>query len=427
VKGPYLINYNGLGNCNYGTWASAADSAAGVSSGYRMYVLAPSGCGWGGLAYIGGSQSWINGSNWGWQLAYSHEFGHNLGMHHATAGGSEYADHSCTMGNSSLPPHLNAPHHVEMGWMGNGTVTTLSGGTQSYSLTALELSATATQIVQIPKTDTGGYYYVSYRAPIALDATNLESGYLYGTSIHHWSGQGGTWTYLDSVIFDGGTYNDPITGLTVTQSSHDATTVAVTISAGSANQPPVITSGPSVTPNPVDLPNTATVSVTATDSDGPSALTYTWTSSGPGAATFSSNGTTTSDTSTVSFPFAGTYTLTVSVSDGHSSVSGSVGVTVTDPNAVNAPGNLIANVSSRTVTLQWTDNSSNEDGFSMQRAPKVSGNTPGTFTTIAQVGANTTTYTDVLAAGGVYYYRVQAFTNAGRTSPYSNTVKVRVR
>jgi hypothetical protein len=428
VRGPYTINYNGLGNCQYGAWASAADAAAGVTGGYRMYVLAPSGCGWAGLATLRGTQSWINGSNWSWQAAYTHEFGHNLGMHHATAAGGEYADHSCTMGNPSLPPHTNGPHKVEMGWMATGTVTGVSGGTQTFLLSALELSAATPQIVRIPKTDTGGSYYVSFRAPLGLDATNLSSGYRYRTTVHHWSDTGGTRTTLAAAIADGTSWSDPATGLSVTQTSHNDTSATVTITTAAANEAPVITSGPTATPNSVSLPGTATVSVTATDSDGPSALTYTWsTAAGPGSASFSPNGTTASNTSTASFPSAGTYTLRVTVSDGRSSVQGSVGITVSDPNLINAPGGLSATASGRTVTLRWTDNSGNEDGFAVQRAPKSSGNSPGTFTTVARLGPNATTYAEGLSAAGTYHYRVQAFANDGRTSTYSNTVKIRVR
>ncbi len=69
------------------------------------------------------------------------------------------------------------------------------------------------------------------------------------------------------------------------------------------------------------------------------------------------------------------------------------------------------------MLLDWTDNSSDEDGFGIQRS------TDGTnFTSIDSVGANTNTFTDMgLTAGTVYYYRVFAF-NATGNSGYSNTI-----
>jgi titin len=74
------------------------------------------------------------------------------------------------------------------------------------------------------------------------------------------------------------------------------------------------------------------------------------------------------------------------------------------------------------VDLRWTDNSTSETGFRIER----SGN--GTiFTQIATVGANATTYANTNLTTGVrYWYRVRAYNSAG-ASPPSNTDNVRVR
>jgi hypothetical protein len=68
------------------------------------------------------------------------------------------------------------------------------------------------------------------------------------------------------------------------------------------------------------------------------------------------------------------------------------------------------------LTLTWTDNSTNESGFAIERKTGIT----GTFTQIAQVGANITAHTDPnLTAGTSYCYRVRAF-NATEYSGYSN-------
>lgn len=62
------------------------------------------------------------------------------------------------------------------------------------------------------------------------------------------------------------------------------------------------------------------------------------------------------------------------------------------------------------------DNSSNEDGFKIERRP----GTTQTFTEIAILGTNVTSYNDSgLVDGETYCYRVFAF-NAAGSSPYSN-------
>jgi galactose oxidase-like protein/glyoxal oxidase-like protein/fibronectin type III domain protein/Kelch motif protein len=88
-----------------------------------------------------------------------------------------------------------------------------------------------------------------------------------------------------------------------------------------------------------------------------------------------------------------------------------------------APTNLISVAVSQTrIDLSWTDSSANEDGFQIERS------TDGrTFTQIATVGANVTTYSNTgLTCSTFYYYRVRAF-NANGNSAYTNTAKRRTQ
>ena len=84
----------------------------------------------------------------------------------------------------------------------------------------------------------------------------------------------------------------------------------------------------------------------------------------------------------------------------------------------NAPGNLQVLGSGTTVTLNWSDNSDNENGYYVYRCPTGSGN----FVRIAQVPANTTAYIDQIGTcNGSYDYRVSAYNGDGE-SGVSNTV-----
>ena len=67
------------------------------------------------------------------------------------------------------------------------------------------------------------------------------------------------------------------------------------------------------------------------------------------------------------------------------------------------------------LRLNWNDNSSNEDGFQIERAANGEG-----FAEFAQVPANVTSYQDTdLRPGATYVYRVRAFNGTG-DSGYSN-------
>ncbi len=87
-----------------------------------------------------------------------------------------------------------------------------------------------------------------------------------------------------------------------------------------------------------------------------------------------------------------------------------------------APCNLVATAVTKTsVTMCWTDGSSNENGFSIER--KIG----GTWTQIAWVPDNVTTFTHTgLKSRTTYYYRVLAF-NAAGNSPVTNVLQVRTK
>jgi hypothetical protein len=98
-----------------------------------------------------------------------------------------------------------------------------------------------------------------------------------------------------------------------------------------------------------------------------------------------------------------------------------VATTLPAPIPPAAPSGLTATVTSQQVTLSWIDNSSNETGFVIERA---SSNGNGTFSVIATVGANVTSYADTsVAPGKTYSYRIRAV-NSGIYSEYSNLLTI---
>ncbi len=81
-----------------------------------------------------------------------------------------------------------------------------------------------------------------------------------------------------------------------------------------------------------------------------------------------------------------------------------------------APSGLSATAGVNKVDLSWTDNSSNESGFIIERSTGDNAHYAPIFTT----AANATSYTDSnVVAGTQYFYRVSA-TNVGGTSSPSN-------
>jgi hypothetical protein len=162
-----------------------------------------------------------------------------------------------------------------------------------------------------------------------------------------------------------------------------------------------------VTPTAVSIPanGTQTFSAIAKDQFGQAMSpqpAFTWTVGGGGtinaSGLFASNGACT----------GGPFTITAAAGG----VSGNASVDV-----ICTPSGLTATDNSRQqITLTWVDNSANESGFYIERAPSA-----GSFSQIASVGANVTTYVNSgLSAGTTYQYRVRAYNSSGN-SAYSNT------
>ena len=75
------------------------------------------------------------------------------------------------------------------------------------------------------------------------------------------------------------------------------------------------------------------------------------------------------------------------------------------------------------VTLNWIDNSTNENGFLIERSTSLAGG----YIQLATVAANTRSYTDnTVFRKTTYFYRVRA-TNSGGKSSYSNVVSVKTK
>ena len=121
---------------------------------------------------------------------------------------------------------------------------------------------------------------------------------------------------------------------------------------------------------------------------------------------------------------AGDYTYRVRASNaaGDSGYSNSDDATVTAPSGPAAPSNLNATISNgNAANLTWTDNSSNETGFRIEKKTGAGGSW-GTLTTKA---ANSTSHSDGSLTANTYFYRVVA--TGTPDSAASNEVVVVIR
>jgi hypothetical protein len=152
--------------------------------------------------------------------------------------------------------------------------------------------------------------------------------------------------------------------------------------------------------------------------DGSLTASMTWTSNLQGALG-------TGGTFTRSDLVLGTHTITASAVDsGSLSSSSTVTVTVTSVSTPpTAPSGITATNASGTITVRWTDNSSNETTFEIRRQQRI-GSTWNTAVTVGTVGANVTQFTNVPGAGR-WRYSVRSV-NASGASAWSSWAQVTV-
>jgi hypothetical protein len=358
VMGPYNINYASSA-CDYNAWGQAADTAARASGvepdnyDRKVYVLPPNGCPAAGIGTVGGnpSSAWIFYCNVA--DVFGHEFGHNLGMHHAATPSSEYGDNTDIMGiGQNRLRQINAPHKEQMGWLPGIQIAAIDQ-TGYYDIAPLELDAAnalAPQALKISKPDTNEYYYLSYRRSIGFDANLSPSQYLDRLSVHRYPGDGSSSkTHLLALPADGESFVDAINGITVTQLSHNDDYVTVEVSLdGSEPTPTCTTSIPQLNLSPTGQSATAgntlnySVQLSNQDSTACAASIFNLNASIPSGWTGSvspaslslapgQSGTATLSVTSPSSAIANSYSLGVNVNDSNEAshaVSGSASYTV---------------------------------------------------------------------------------------------------
>lgn len=442
VVGPFTLSLSKVG-CNWSSWGNAADSAAQAAGidltlyQHRIYVLPPYSqlpdCGWAGLAYIGGSKSYIAEPQS--MMVYTHELGHNLNMAHAgTDSGNdgvmtvEYGDSSDPMGSSRALRNFNSPHLHQMGWLNafpNAVQTVTTSG--SYQLGAIGTTPDGTlpQALRIFKPNTNEYYYLSYRQATGWDAS-LPSTYTQGVNVHRYKGSGYGYTYFLQSLSTTGLFMDNANGITVVPVTNGSGSATVQVSFGCAANPPEV----SLTPASVWVKPGSTVSlsgqITNRDSSGCNGTTFVLSTSGIGSVNPGSVGPLTSGqvgsaTVTVTPTSSGTVTLTAHDGDGQDPIHSQDGVGTTqlnvDASSPTAPSGLTgAAVQTGGVALSWNAASDSGSGLKSYYIYR-NGVLLGTTTELS--------YSDKVGTSGTLYtYGVTAVDQVGNESGLSNTVSV---
>jgi hypothetical protein len=249
--GPYNIDYASTGSCDFNAWAAAAEAAAkaaGVDPALytRVNYVTPSTatCGWSGLAYMPGRQSWVQSCSV--TGLFAHELGHNLALHHAATPTSEYGDASDPMGATKSVGY-NGANRVMAGWQPSGTVLDVAGG-GSYSVASVSDSSIVStpQVLRIAKADTAESYYVSLRQATGFDAA-LGTQYVNALSVHRATGTLPTKTYLMKVLAAGQSFSDATNGITITNQGVSGSIAGVGVT---MTGPACARSAPSVTLSP---------------------------------------------------------------------------------------------------------------------------------------------------------------------------------
>lgn len=292
------------------------------------------------------------------------------------------------------------------------TTTFEIGGVYSSGTKGLRLSQIATKVTYTPLATPSGLTAVTTGTNVALhwiDNSSNEDGFKIERSDN-----GGSFVEIATVSANVTTYNDP--GLAEgtyayrvrAYNSGGNTTYTATATTYVLNAPSGLTA----------TATGSTIALSWTDNssleDGFKIEIATGAGSFVQVATVAANITTKSFTNVPANNY--TYRVRAYKSTTNSDYSNTDGAVV-----LVAPSGLYLTVSNVDITVHWLDNSSNEDGFKIERS--IDG---GAFSQIDTVVANTTTYLDPGLSGAMYTYRVRAYNNGGDNSNYSNASTVTI-
>lgn len=432
-------------SCNYSAWASSANAAAtaaGVNLGvytYKVYAFpSVSSCGWSGLAFLPGTQSWLNGSGGMSLRVMSHELGHNFGTHHAssfscTDGGgarvsfsasctaSEYGDPFTVMGAASARHHANFSRG-NFGWLtAANTQDVLTSGT--YSLHAAEPNdPTGVQALRIRR-DSSTYLLLELRQPYGSYFDNFSSsdpavtgvsirivpGYTSMTQSKLIDATPATTSFGDAPLGAAKSVFDPVSGITITTQSVSSSGATVQITFAPDTSAP--TAPANLTATPLDSTRISLSWQASTDNTAVSGYRI----YRGGSLLTTTPSTSYTDTGlTPGTPYS--YNVVAFDGAGNTSAQSNTATATTptpDTQAPTAPGNLTATRTPKPprVNLSWTASTDNVGvaGYRVYRNGALLATVTGT------------SYSDrsKVATGTSYY--VVAYDAAGNTSAPSNT------
>jgi hypothetical protein len=441
-------------SCDWSTWGSQANTAA-ANAGYNpsnynyvQYALAgATSCGWAGLAYLPGTQSWVRAEYLDLRVS-GHELGHNFGTHHsnsyscsqsgaavalstaANCTTSEYGDPFSIMGQgqTSIMEHTNFSRG-NFGWLttANTRDVTSSG---SYSLDPAEANdPTGVQAIRVAR-DASTYLLLELREPdgTPFDSFSPSSPLANGVTVrvvNSYSTMSQS-QLVDTTPGDGNFSNAP---LALNQSVYDPVSNATvkTTAVGSTGATVSVTFGPDSTaptaPSGLGASATDATHIRLTwgaSSDNVGVTGYKVYRVGTGLVGTSSTTTYTDGglTSNVSYSY---YVTAVDAASNESTASNTASATtpVVDTQAPSAPTSLTTSKLSKPsrVRVSWTASTDNVGvaGYRVYRNG-------------AQLATSTTTtYTDSHPLRGTNTYTAYAYDAAGNVSLASNSSSISVK